>query len=72
MMTLPPELRTDRLCLRRWLPADRVPFAALNADPRVMEYFLAALSRQESDALAACIEAHFDLRSNARIGGIAP
>ena len=56
----PPELRTDRLRLRRWLPTDLTPFAALNADRRVMEHFPAALSREESDALAARIEAHFD------------
>jgi RimJ/RimL family protein N-acetyltransferase len=55
-----PELRTDRLRLRRWLPADRDPFAAINADPAVMEYFPATLSREESDALATRIEAHFD------------
>ena len=54
------ELQTDRLCLRRWLPSDRVPFAALNADPQVMEHFPAPLSRQESDRLALRIEAHFD------------
>jgi RimJ/RimL family protein N-acetyltransferase len=59
-VTLPQELQTDRLRLRRWLPADRVPFAALNADPRVMEHFPAVLSREASDALATRIEAHFD------------
>ena len=53
------DLQTERLCLRRWLPSDRAPFAALNADPRVMEYFPAPLSRHESDALATRIEAHF-------------
>ena len=53
------DLQTERLCLRRWLPSDRAPFAALNADPRVMEYFPAPLSRHESDALVTRIEAHF-------------
>jgi RimJ/RimL family protein N-acetyltransferase len=57
---LPRELRTDRLLLRRWLPADREPFAALNADPKVAEFLPAALSGEASDALAARIEAHFD------------
>jgi RimJ/RimL family protein N-acetyltransferase len=61
-MPLPPELRTDRLLLRRWLPDDRAPFAALNADPRVMEHLPAALTREESDAFAARIEAHFEQR----------
>jgi RimJ/RimL family protein N-acetyltransferase len=56
------EIRTDRLRLRCWLPADREPFAALNADPAVMEHFPAVLSRDESDALAARIEERFDER----------
>jgi RimJ/RimL family protein N-acetyltransferase len=59
-MSLPQELRTDRLRLRRWCAADREPFAALNADPRVMEHFPALLSREESDARADRIEVHFD------------
>jgi RimJ/RimL family protein N-acetyltransferase len=59
-MRLLPELRTDRLILRRWGFADRAPFAEMNADPRVMEHFPTPLSRQESDALATRIEAHFD------------
>lgn len=54
------ELRTERLRLRRWTDADRDPFAALNADPDVMEFFPAPLSRAESDAFVDRIEAHFD------------
>jgi RimJ/RimL family protein N-acetyltransferase len=46
-------LRTDRLLLRPWREADLDPFAALNADPAVMEYFPKTLDRQESDSLAA-------------------
>lgn len=57
---MPHELRTDRLRLRRWLPADLVPFATLNADPRVTEYLPKPLSQEESNALAARIETHFD------------
>ena len=56
------ELRTDRLLLRRWRPADRAPFARLNADPEVMRWFPSPLSRQESDALADRIEAGFEER----------
>lgn len=56
----PGELRTDRLLLRRWLASDRVPFAALNADPTVTEYLPTVLSRQESDAFIARAESHFD------------
>jgi RimJ/RimL family protein N-acetyltransferase len=51
---------TDRLILRRWLNSDRAPFARLNADARVMEFFPALLSREESDAMVDKIEAHFD------------
>lgn len=32
----------------------------MNADPRVMEHFPAPLSREESDARCAAIEAHFE------------
>lgn len=46
-----PELRTERLILRAWRASDREPFAALNADPVVMEHFPAPLSRVESDAM---------------------
>jgi RimJ/RimL family protein N-acetyltransferase len=55
-----PELRTDRLLLRRWEPADRAPFAELNADPRVNEYLTGPLSQKQSDELAARIDANFD------------
>jgi len=50
---------TERLRLRRWLPSDREPFAQINADPRVMEFFPATLSRDESDAGVDRIEEHF-------------
>ncbi len=48
----PQELRTERLLLRRWRPADLDPFAALNADPDVMRFFVRPLAREESDAAA--------------------
>ncbi len=50
---------TARTILRRWRPEDRAPFAALNADPRVMQHFPAVLSRAASDALVDRVEAHF-------------
>jgi len=53
-------LTTDRLLLRRWRPGDRQPFATLNADARVMEYFPRVLSQEESDAFASRIDEHFD------------
>jgi RimJ/RimL family protein N-acetyltransferase len=51
-MTEPIEFDTERLRLRQWCSADRKPFAALNADPKVMAYFPAPLTRAESDAVA--------------------
>lgn len=45
-------LHTPRFVLRPWLDSDRQPFAALNADPEVMRYFPAPLTREESDAMA--------------------
>lgn len=53
-------LRTDRLLLRRWRDEDLAPFAALNADPVVMEHFPALLTRAESDDMVARIEATFE------------
>jgi len=53
-------LETSRLILRRWRDSDRGPFAALNADPRVMRFFPAVLSRAESDRAVDRIEAHFE------------
>ncbi len=47
-----PTLTTARLRLRSWQDADLDPFAALNADPRVMEHFPATLDRAQSDAFA--------------------
>lgn len=44
------ELRTERLLLRQWRDDDKLAFAALNADPAVMEHFPAPLSRAESDS----------------------
>lgn len=46
------EFETERLRLRQWRRADREPFAALNSDPRVMEFFPSPLVRAESDAMA--------------------
>jgi ribosomal-protein-alanine N-acetyltransferase len=55
-----PTLTTGRLMLRSWRDDDLAPFAALNADPRVMEFFPAVLSRAESDGLAARIRQHME------------
>lgn len=55
------EIRTDRLLLRRWREADREPFAEMNADPDVMRYMIASLSRDESHAFIDRIEEGFDI-----------
>jgi RimJ/RimL family protein N-acetyltransferase len=52
------EVRTDRLLLRAWRESDYEPFAAMNADPRVMRYFARTLTPEESDRLAARIQEH--------------
>ncbi|HXV22947.1 MAG TPA: GNAT family N-acetyltransferase [Alphaproteobacteria bacterium] len=44
-------LETRRLILRHWREEDRAPFAALNADPRVMAHFPKVLDRSESDEI---------------------
>lgn len=48
-------IRTKRLILRPWREEDFEPFALLNADPRVREYFPCLLNREESDASARLI-----------------
>ncbi|MEO8364225.1 MAG: GNAT family N-acetyltransferase [Ilumatobacteraceae bacterium] len=55
------EFETDRLRLRQWSAADRQPFAGLNADHDVMEYFPKVLDRTESDTLADRIESHISI-----------
>src|SRR5579872_6519742 len=54
------KLETPRLMLRHWRDEDLPAFAALNSDPRVMEFFPKALDRAESDAMAVRIREHFD------------
>src|ERR1700732_411152 len=49
-------IETDRLFLRRWQSSDVEPFVSLNADPRVMEFFPATLSRSETEAMIETIE----------------
>lgn len=46
-----PELPTERLLLRPWRAADLAPFAAMNADPDVVEFLNGPLTRAESDAM---------------------
>ncbi len=59
---MPLESTTARLILRRWRASDREPFAAMNADPDVMEFFPAPLDRAASDASIDAWMTAFDER----------
>ena len=65
-----------RLILRAWREEDLAPFAELNADPAVMEYFPGTLSRAESDAFAARIRSEMAERGfglwAVEVPGVAP
>jgi RimJ/RimL family protein N-acetyltransferase len=69
-------LRRADLILRQWRDEDREPFAALNADPEVMRYFPATLSRTESDAFVDRSIALIDERGwglwAVEVDGVAP
>jgi RimJ/RimL family protein N-acetyltransferase len=56
------DIQTGRLLLRRWKAEDREPFAQLNADPRVMQFFPSCLSREESNRSADAIERKIEER----------
>jgi RimJ/RimL family protein N-acetyltransferase len=45
-------IQTPRLKLRQWQAADYAPFAAMSADPTVMEYFPNVLTSEQSHAFA--------------------
>jgi RimJ/RimL family protein N-acetyltransferase len=57
-----PELQTERLRLRQWVPEDREPFARMNCDPVVMEHFPSLLTREDSDQLIERISEAFRTR----------
>jgi RimJ/RimL family protein N-acetyltransferase len=54
------EIRTARLRIRSWRDEDIEPHAAMNADPRVMEYFPKRLTRAESEAAIERHRRHFE------------
>jgi len=58
----PVVLETARLRLRQGRDEDAEPFAAMNADPRVMEHFVAPLTREQSDATLARVREGIDRR----------
>lgn len=56
----PPIIRTDRLILRQWSQNDLEPFAKLNADPKVMEYFPGLKTKKESDHSVSLMSGHIE------------
>ncbi len=55
-------LRGARVLLRPWRDTDAADFAALNADPQVMEFFPSALGHDEAVAMMARMQARIDER----------
>jgi RimJ/RimL family protein N-acetyltransferase len=53
------ELVTERLILRSWRDDDLDAFAAMNADPRVAEFFPKTDTRAESQETLLRVRAHF-------------
>jgi RimJ/RimL family protein N-acetyltransferase len=52
-------LITNRLMLRTWQEEDLLPFAALNQDARVMQYFPECLNLEGTQKLLNLIAAHY-------------
>jgi len=57
---VPVALCTPRLLLREWRDDDAEPFAAMSADPAVMQFLLPFRDRATSDAWIARMQAHND------------
>lgn len=55
-------IETQRLRLRQWTDEDLEPLARLNADPEVMRYFPAPLSRDESAAMVGRLRAQIEAK----------
>jgi RimJ/RimL family protein N-acetyltransferase len=56
------ELTTDRLLLRHWRDSDLDPWADMNADPEVREFFPTVLTRDESAASMTRFQADLESR----------
>ncbi len=54
------ELKTKRIGLRKFCDHDLAGFAALNADPHVMEFFPALLDEQQTRSMMNRINDHID------------
>jgi ribosomal-protein-alanine N-acetyltransferase len=72
----PTTLETERLILRAWRTDDFDAFAAMSADPEVMEFLMAPVGRAASDANAERLKAHIETHGFGfwalEIPGVAP
>ena len=53
-------IQTERLLLRPWREADREPFAAINADPKVADWLGGPHDRAASDAMIGRLNAQIE------------
>jgi RimJ/RimL family protein N-acetyltransferase len=53
-------ITTERLILRPWKDEDVTPYAEMNADPRVREFFPSVLTREQSEAEVRRLQAIYD------------
>ncbi len=53
-------IQTERLILRQWCDRDIDPYRKLNADPKVMEFFPATWTQEESDASLQSARNHIE------------
>jgi RimJ/RimL family protein N-acetyltransferase len=53
-------IATERLILRPWKAEDFLPYAELNADPRVREFFPSMLTREQSDGEVRFHQGNFE------------
>jgi RimJ/RimL family protein N-acetyltransferase len=72
----PITLPTPRLILRPWRAEDSEPFAAMFADPEVMEFLMPVADRAAIDGVIGRIQQHFDQHGfgwwAAEVPGVAP
>ena len=60
--TMGNEVRTERLLLRDWRESDLAPFAAMNADPAVMEHFTGLMTADQSEAFVHRVQQSIEER----------
>lgn len=53
-------IETERLILRDWKEDDKKPFASMNADPMIMEYFPRRLGEDDSNKLVDRFQEHIN------------